>query len=909
MGVVYQARHLGLKRLVALKMILSGSHAGSSEAQRFIAEGEAIAALQHPNVVQVYDFGHHDGLAYMALEYVNGGSLNTRLREDPLHPRDAAWLVEKLAQGIAAAHAQGIIHRDLKPHNVLLIAPDDSNPSQVAITKCVPKVTDFGLAKRVEGGSDLTQTGMVLGTPSYMSPEMAAGNSKVGQPADVYALGAILYECLAGRPPFRGPTPLETVKQVVANDPVAVRQLQPKCPPDLETICMKCLEKAPEKRYGSATQLADDLRRFLSDEPILARPVSSAERLLRWCRRNPRVALLVSTVALLLVLVASGSMAAAYIISKEQGETLRQKEIAEQSERAALVAAEAEKKAKENALSREAQTKAVMNFVEKRVFAAARPEGQEGGLGREVTLRKAIESALPYVGKAFPNQPLIEARLRLTLGQSFYLLGDARTAAEQQETARALYTRHRGPDHPDTLDSMTRLATSYAALGRQVEALKLKEQTLALHKAKLGPDDPATLWSMNNLANSYGDVGRHAEAIKLHKETLALRKAKLGPDDPDTLWSMFNLACSYVEVGRHAEALKLFEHTLAVHKAKLGPDHPDTLMSMYNVAECYAALGRQIEALKLREQTLALRKAKLGPDHPETLWSMNSLAASYAVVGRQAEALKLLQETLALRKAKLGPDDPDTLKSMGNLAATYTYFGRHAEALKLLQETLTLQKAKLGPDDPDTLKSMNNLAISYAAVGRQAESLKLREKTLALRKAKLGPDHADTLSSMDNLSNSYAVLGRDAEALKLREETLALRKAKLGADHLDTLRSIDNLADSYSNIGRHAEALKVREEALTLRKAKLGPDHPETLTSIYNVACSHALMIPKASNRAKEAELAMEWLRSAVAAGYHDVAQMKKDKDLDSLRTREDFKKLLAELEQAKQAPKNKVGK
>jgi WD40 repeat protein len=295
MGVVYRARHFGLNRHVALKMILAGAHAGDVELTRFLAEAQALALLQHPNVVQVYDSGRHEGLPFMALELVPGGSLRDKLNGGPLPPRQAALFIEQVARGVHAAHEHGIIHRDLKPHNILLAAD------------ATPKVTDFGLAKRLQGegeGEDagLTRTGTVMGTPSYMAPEQAGGDGKnVGPAADVYALGAVLYECLTGRPPFQAANVIDTLLQVTTREPVPVRALQPTVPRDLETICLKCLAKEPPKRYPSAAALANDLGRWLRGEPILARPAGWLERAVRWCRRNPTVASLTALLALALL--------------------------------------------------------------------------------------------------------------------------------------------------------------------------------------------------------------------------------------------------------------------------------------------------------------------------------------------------------------------------------------------------------------------------------------------------------------------------------------------------------------------------------------------------------------------------------------------------------------------------------
>jgi WD40 repeat protein len=286
MGVVYLARQLSLNRPVALKMILSGAHTGPKELARFLAEAEAVAALRHPNVVQIFEVDTHVGRPYFTLEFCDGGSLDRKLAGNPIPPADAAAMVETLARAVQAAHDTGIVHRDLKPQNVLLAADGTL------------KVTDFGLAKRAGSGGDLTATGAVLGTPSYMAPEQAGGGTKaVGPAADVYALGAILYECLTGRPPFRAATPLDTILQVVHADPVPPAQLVPRLPRDLDTICLKCLAKEPTRRYPSAAALADDLRRFLAGEPIAARPAGVAGHALRWVRRRPAVAALVAALA------------------------------------------------------------------------------------------------------------------------------------------------------------------------------------------------------------------------------------------------------------------------------------------------------------------------------------------------------------------------------------------------------------------------------------------------------------------------------------------------------------------------------------------------------------------------------------------------------------------------------------
>ncbi len=288
MAVVYRARQVDLPRSVALKVILAGALAGPSERTRMRREAEAVARVRHPNVVQIFDTGEHDGCLYLALEYVSGGSLDRRLQSHPLPPGEAARIVEQLAAGVQAAHDAGIVHRDLKPANVLL-DPDGT-----------PKVTDFGLAKLCDAAVRLTRTGTTAGTPCYMSPEQVSSDpDRIGPATDIYGLGGILYECLTGRPPFDAPTTLETVRQVAEEEVVPVCRLQAGVPRDLETICLKCLRKDPSHRYPTAQAVADDLARFRAGEPILARPVGAAEQAWRWVRRHPVVPLMALTLGLM----------------------------------------------------------------------------------------------------------------------------------------------------------------------------------------------------------------------------------------------------------------------------------------------------------------------------------------------------------------------------------------------------------------------------------------------------------------------------------------------------------------------------------------------------------------------------------------------------------------------------------
>ncbi len=350
MGVVYKARQVGLNRLVALKMILAGEHASRDDLDRFRAEAEALARLHHPNIIQIYQIDDHEGRPFFSMEFVDGGSLATHLGDAPQPPDEAARMVATLARAVHAAHQAGIVHRDLKPGNILLQKPNseirnpkEDNPLHIGgetegvpvsdfgfrISDLTPKVTDFGLAKRLEDAKGRTRSGDILGTPNYMAPEQAAGHvSQIGVATDIHALGVILYRLMTGRDAFGKDTLLDTLEQVRSQEPTVPRSIVPTLPRDLEVICLKCLRKRPTDRYASALELAEDLEHFLSGEPIRARPLSRSERLRRWVRRHPVWASLAGGIALLpLLLLAGLALFRDRTFKEEEVRTFTEKEI------------------------------------------------------------------------------------------------------------------------------------------------------------------------------------------------------------------------------------------------------------------------------------------------------------------------------------------------------------------------------------------------------------------------------------------------------------------------------------------------------------------------------------------------------------------------------------------------------
>ena len=867
MGVVYRAeQQQPVRRLVALKIIKPGMDTAQVIA-RFDAERQALALMNHPNIAKVLDAGPtNSGRPYFVMELVEGVSITEFCDQNRLTPEARLKLFIDVCHAIQHAHHKGIIHRDVKPSNVL-VTPHDGVP--------VVKVIDFGIAKALDQKlteqTFFTSHGQLIGTPAYMSPEQAdMSELDIDMRSDVYALGVLLYELLTGTTPLddkrlcevgfaelhrlireaEAPRPSarlasvgDAATELAANRGSDVKRLTRLLFGDLDLIVMKALEKDRARRYATPGSLADDIERYLRGEAILARPPSAMYKAKKFAQRHRATALVGFAMAAALMVGAAVAVWQAVAATRASNK--------------ASTALVAETKAKESAQSESAKSQAVLEFVEGHVLSMARPEGH-GGLGGDASLRRTLAAAVPYVAQSFKDQPLIEARLRMTLGTSFWYLGDGQPAAEQYSAARDLYAKHCGPNHPDTLRAMTGLAKSYYAMGR------------------------------------------HADAATLCEETLALQNAQLGPDHPDTLASRITLASIYVRLRRHADALALHEETMALQKAILGTDHPDMLLSMNILASIYCALDRHADSLQLHEETLALRRDKLGWDHPDTLISMNNVAASYSVVGRHIDALHLYEEALALQKTKLGPDHPDTLQTMFNLAITYVALGRKTDALTLREETLALHTAKLGPDHPRTLMSMNAVAWSYADVGRHDEALKLYEKALARQKATLGPDHSDTLLSMSGVAYNLVQLDRDAEALPVIDECLR---------HATEANVTPQLLTSLIDLRlRHFQ--KARDAAGCRESAEMWENLKRIdIECLYKAACIRAVTaavlhsedtsgtIDRQANT--EAERALVWLKKAVAAGYKDAAQIKQDKDLSFLRDREDFAKLMTMLARA----------
>lgn len=620
MGVVYKARQVALDRVVALKMILGGAHAQEKDLARFKSEARAVAQFQHPNIVQIFEVGEADGLPYFSLEFVPEGTLSAKINRDPQPPRYAAEMVESLARAMQYAHERGIIHRDLKPANVLLAADG------------TPKITDFGLAKQIDGDSGQTQAGQVLGTPSYMAPEQAYGDSeKITKSADIYALGGILYDLLTGRPPFSGTSVIETLEMVRTREPVPPGQLAAKLPRDLETITLKCLQKDPTRRYLTAGELADDLRRFLDGRPILARPVSSAEKAWRWAKRNPWVAGLGTGVAVLLITVAVVTSILSYRLSikkNEAEESARQESIAKTKAETAreyeeIAKVKAEKDRATAAEQRRLALDTIRGILHK-VDDLMKNDGRFVGLRRSIidTMLEDLNRVRDHALKN-PLEDRTEAIAYQRIGDIYMQIGRIQEGYPWLVKAHSIMeaVAEKNPNAPDVMfglsgiknlvaDAEWRLGSSDKALQLYEEAFKIRMNRVPLVEALVKDKTLVEANLINarySVAEQYGlvayshlRVGNLKEAIDNYEQSdrgfaaLPLRLTGSLPVRRSRAEIQSRIGEARLRQGKFDEAEKHFKDALDERKelVRVTPKPPRPAMAVKSdLAEAYLAIG------------------------------------------------------------------------------------------------------------------------------------------------------------------------------------------------------------------------------------------------------------------------------------------------------------------------------
>lgn len=776
MSVVYLAEDRRLQRRVAIKVLLDRQLARRDDLVRFEAEARTLARLQHPNIVQVYEIGMHQGLLYCVLEYASGGSLDWYLRGRPQLPRLAAQVAVVLAEAMQAAHDQGIIHRDLKPSNVLVARKTDGPAQTIAGLShrsldriALPdglKISDFGLAKQLDRASDLTKDGMIVGTPNYMSPEQAAGrNDLTGKHSDVYALGAILYEMLTGRPPFVGPTAVETIMLVQTTDPLPPRTLQPKVPRDLETICLKALRKVPAERYASAADLAADLRRWLEGRPILARPTSRGERFVRWCRRNPAVAGLSATL-LLTLLVALAVVTVLYLLAD------RRRLIAETAQAEAVQARIAAEKAQRQERANAERLDAFRTFLQDDFFGQFDPDQ----LGSEAKMRDALLRAIERIGPRFANQPELEAYVRDQIGYRLFAMSLYKEAHAQQRRAWELYQKVLGQDHPDTLHIRRNLAETLTASGQYDEAEQLLRAVLADWERLQGADSLQATKTLASLGRLEQQRGRFAEAEGLyHRAWRNMAKLK-GDHDESTLILLNNLANVQMSLNKFADAERHLRDALAGFRALEGnkKETKDIYVAgiSTNLSLLLMHLGRADEALPMLEDAVRIYRTREGERSAATLTVLECYAGCLQSLNRWAEAEQVLKEVLARRLELFGNSHPDVWRTRLNLASVLEANGLLSEAEHELRTVQAESKKKLGPNHAEVLVCEFVLARLLIHREQIAEAESLFADLTPRLETVFGRSHPYYVNTVLNRAKCLLVLRQHALAEQLLREII-----------------------------------------------------------------------------------------------------------------------------------------
>jgi eukaryotic-like serine/threonine-protein kinase len=686
MGVVSKARDVRLGRLVALKTIYETQRAAPGALERFRLEAQAVARLDHPNIVQIHEVGEHRGRPYVVLEYIAGGSLDQRLKENPLAPRQAAELVETLALAVDAVHRAGIIHRDLKPSNILMTADG------------TPKVSDFGLAKLLDEDSARTASGELLGSPCYMAPEQAAGHAKqVGRGTDVYALGVILFEALTGRPPFLGQTRQETLNLILSTDPVPPRRLRPDVPRDLDAICLKCLEKDPRHRYPTAADLAADLRCYLDGATVRARPVGLSGRLWRWCRRNPKLA----------------GLAAALFLSFAFGTpALFALWLQARTDRARAVT-EAENAKSINEFLR------VDLLAQASAFSQARPGIMPDP---DLKVRTALDRAAGKIGERFALQPISEATIRQTIGETYYQLGLYPQALPHLERSLALYSRVLGGRHADTLNASRLLGLVHLADGRVSAAELLLVPAMNGLREVRGPDHSDTLAATNAVAQLYIDQGKVPAAEQLLRDTRERCLRTRGAHHAETLAVTNTLAMVYQALRKLDQAESLLNDTLRESELQLGVEHPFTLNVKTNLAITFMSLANFAEAERLLKEVLDVQERVLGPNHSETLRTMVNLAEIYLFHDGLDKAENLLLEALRRCRLALDKNHETTDSCLAYLGVLYSMKKQPEHAIGYVIQALESTRKRAGPNHGDVASGNRSVGTIYIRMGKLAEA-------------------------------------------------------------------------------------------------------------------------------------------------------------------------------------------
>ena len=686
-GVVFLAKDPQLDREVAFKVPTAEALLRPEYVRRFEREAQVAANLHHPHIVPIYETGSVGPISYIASEYCKGPTLSQWMAENPLpiQANDAVDLVRVLTEAVHHAHSRGILHRDIKPSNVLFQLQDDGPKLRASDLSSAARLTDFGLAKRLDDDMTFTAPAAILGTPAYMAPEQADGSSAdVGTHTDVFALGAVLYELLTGKAPFRRDTPLATLK-AIQTESHDFRTDLAHAPRDVVEIVRKCLEKRPADRYSSARELGFDLAAFLDGRPVQARPMSSLGKLGRWVSSNPFIATLMATIAILVTSLAIGSTLAALRLNTAQ----------------------------ERVESEAASLSALAAFLENEILTQASPYGNPK---RDLTLRETLQQAEQNLAGYFHQRPLLEARIRTTLGSTYLQLAQFDAAEGHLQRGLQIYLNHYGRRHQTTLRQERLLGQLWFKQGEFDRAAKQWSRLLQDQENLATPGETDALITKSWLAYCYAVQRRFSQSEAMFEEASGGLQRALGQDHPKTLDCLNSMAQLYIYQERFQEAERLLTEILETRGRVLGKQHPQYIETLANVGRVRLHLGSTQEAIRIFEQVTALSRRVLGDSHPDTLSATERTVNALRVTVALDKAEQLLKEKLAVEREVYGTTDERTLATMSSLAALNSEREHYPEEIELRSEIIAVRRGILEGDHLVLAEETQRLGRAYGQV-------------------------------------------------------------------------------------------------------------------------------------------------------------------------------------------------
>lgn len=808
MGAVYLAEQRHPRRKVALKVIRAGI-AGPRLMRRFEFEAQVLARLEHPSIARIYDAGMIDAgtgaQPFFAMEYVEGLTLDTYINRNRLSVRERLKLIAEICDAIHHAHQKGVIHRDLKPANILVDAAGR------------PRVLDFGVARATDADTNSatmrTDIGQLIGTVPYMSPEQLSGDpNDLDIRADVYALGVTAYEVLTGRLPHdvSRKTIVEAAR-IVQQAPIpAPRTFDTSLKGDIETILLKALAREKDRRYASASDLAADLRAYLRNEPIAARPASTIYQWRMFARRNRA---LVGGLAAVFVVLSAGVVVSTWgftqahaqrVIAEQETERARAAETRahDAREQAEAERVEAER-AREQAEQEAARALAIKVFLLDDMLGSADPSQSAD---RELTVREMLDAASDTIDRAFPDEPIMRLEVRNAIGRIYGSLGLYDRAEAQWREALDESTTVFGFDHPETLAARRNLALLARDQGRPDEAANMIDEILVVAERDLGPDHLQSAEARADAASIYISAGRFAEAEPMLRSALPVMARHYAPADRRFITARHNLATVLGNLGRHDEAVEMLREILAFRLERAGERDPDTLSTMNNLAAYLTERGRHEESEPLLHRVLEIREVVLGRDHPTTMTTRLNLVHLLIITKRFEEAEPLLRSNLELLEAKLGRTHPNTLTTLNQLAYLLEDTGDLARAEEVHRDALARWETHGGINHPQGMIVLNNLAMLLLRTHDLDEAQRHFDQLLSAAERVLSTRHPYYAIFRNNEGECLTRLGRLEEAERALRESHEIITTAFGEGHERWLRSLRRVIALYETWGKREEA-------------------------------------------------------------------------------------------------------